>query len=121
MSTATKKRFDLQEEMGITVARSTSHKIIEDVWIQEAGAEMLRWLSEGRNKIVLDFASVEYMSSAFFGKLINLDTKTKARGGKLVLCNLIATVYEVFVITRLDRMLCIKKTLEEALAEFGQS
>jgi anti-sigma B factor antagonist len=67
---------------------------------------------------VLNFSSVGFMSSAALGKLITLDKKVKAKGGVLKLCNIKPEIYEVFAITRLDRLFDIKKDESEALAAF---
>ena len=73
---------------------------------------------DGRKKVVLDFANVEYLSSAALGKLITMDKKTKGAKGKLRLCNIRPDIYEVFTITRLDKEFDIKADEAEALAAF---
>ena len=69
-------------------------------------------------KIVLDFSNDEYFSSARLGTLITMDKKTKAANVKLRLCAIPPQIYEVFVITQLDRKFDIKPALEEALKDF---
>lgn len=51
--------------------------------------------------VVLDFRSVNYLSSVAFRPLLSLRRKLKERGGRLVLCGMSQPVAEVFHVTRL--------------------
>jgi anti-sigma B factor antagonist len=44
------------------------------------------------------------MSSAALGKLINLHKKLTGVKGKMSMCNVIPQIYEVFTITKLDKI-----------------
>jgi anti-sigma B factor antagonist len=113
------RRLDVNEVGDVTVVRFRDHKIIEDVNIQELGQEMFRLVeTDGRHKLLLDFSSVDFLSSAALGKLITLDKKTKAHGGFLKLSNIRAEIYEVFAITKLNRLFDIRKDEADALAAF---
>jgi anti-sigma B factor antagonist len=59
----------------------------------------------GESHLLLDFTNVEYISSAELGTLIGLHKKVKASGGRLTLFNLNVDVFEVFAITRLEKLL----------------
>ena len=84
------------------------------------GEELLSLVEvENRDKILLDFANVEFLSSAALGHLIKLEKRSKAKGAQLVLANIKDTIYEVFTITRLDKVFNIQKTLKDGLAVFG--
>ncbi len=50
---------------------------------------------------VLDFRTVQYLSSAGFRPLLSLSRQVRERGGRLVLCNLQPQVEEVFAVTHL--------------------
>ena len=52
------------------------------------------------------------------GKLITMHKKVKANSGMLKFCNIRPEIFEVFAITRLDRLFDIKKDEEEGLAAF---
>ncbi|MEZ5950468.1 MAG: STAS domain-containing protein [Planctomycetaceae bacterium] len=65
------------------------------------------------------FPNVEYLSSGFaLGKLITMDKKVKANAGKLRLCAIRPDIYEVFAITKLNKLFDIKDTQEDALQGF---
>ena len=113
------RRLDVNEVGYVTVVRFRDHKIIEDINIQELGQEMFRLVEiDGRHRLLLDFASVDFLSSAALGKLITLDKKMKAHGGVLKLANIRAEIYEVFAITKLNRLFDIRKDEADALAAF---
>ncbi len=113
------RRLDVNEVGDVTVVRFRDHKIIEDVNIQELGQEMFRLVeTDGRHRVLLDFSSVDFLSSAALGKLITLDKKMKAHGGVLKLSNIRAEIYEVFAITKLNRLFDIRKDEADALAAF---
>ena len=73
---------------------------------------------ETERDVLLDFAAVTVVSSMMLGRLIELKEQITARGGKLVLCNLQASVYQVFALTRLTRSFDIKADRAEGLAAF---
>ncbi|NJS35896.1 MAG: STAS domain-containing protein [Brachymonas sp.] len=68
-----------------------------------------------KRKLVLNFSNVEYMSSAALGKFITLNKKVQAAGGRLILCNISPAIYEVFEITKLDKLFVIKGDEEAAI------
>ena len=113
------RRLEVHEVGDVTVVHFRDHKIIEDMGIQELGQELFHLVeTEGRKKIVLNFALVDFLSSAALGKLITLDRKVKTHGGKLRLCNIRREIYEVFAITKLNRLFDIKNEEGDALGDF---
>ena len=73
---------------------------------------------EKKSKLVLNFTKVDFLSSAALGKLITLDKKVKAASGKLKLSNIRPEIYEVFAITKLNKLFDIKTDEAEAIAAF---
>jgi anti-sigma B factor antagonist len=71
-----------------------------------------------KTRLLLNFQQVEFLSSAALGKLITLDKKVKARGGKMKLSNIRPEIYEVFAITKLNKLFDIKDDEADALAAF---
>ena len=113
------RRLDVNEVGDVTVVRFRDHKIVEDINIQQLGEEMFHLVEvDNRDKLLLNFSSVDFLSSAALGKLITLDKKMKAHGGTLKLSNIRAEIYEVFAITKLNRLFDIKDDEADALAAF---
>lgn len=103
----------------VTLVRFVDRKIIDAASIQEMGDELFSLVDrEGHTRLLLSFASVEFLSSAALNKLIMLERKVKTKQGKLRLCGLKPEIMEVFVITRLNKMFDIKGDENEALAGF---
>ena len=113
------RRLEVNEVGDVTVVRFRDHKIVEDINIQELGQEMFRLIEvDSRDKLLLNFSAVDFLSSAALGKLITLDKKMKAHGGTLKLSNIRPDIYEVFAITKLNRLFDIKDDEADALAAF---
>ncbi len=113
------RRLQITDVSEVCVVRFRDQKIIEDINIQEWGQELFHLVDvENRQKVLLNFAGVDFLSSAALGKLITLDKKVKARSGVLKLCNIRPEIYEVFAITKLNRLFDIRDEESEALASF---
>ena len=116
---AAHRRLEVTEVGEITVVRFVDRKILDEAAIQELGRELFQLVEEeGRRNVLLNFSSVEFLSSAALGKLITLDKKVKANDGKLKLSNIRPEIYEVFAITRLNKLFDIKEDEADALADF---
>lgn len=110
------RRLDIEEVDGVTIATFVDKKILDEGNIQIIGNQLFSLVEdEGRDKIVLDFANVEYLSSAALGKLITMDKKVKSAKGKLRLCSVRPDIYEVFAITKLNKLFDMRDTREQAL------
>ena len=113
------QRLEVTEVGEVTVVRFFDRKILDEATIQELGRELFQLVEEeGRRSVLLNFSSVEFLSSAALGKLITLDKKVKSHNGKLKLSNIRPEIYEVFAITRLNRLFDIKEDEADALAAF---
>ena len=110
------RRVDIEEVGDITVATFVDKKILDEGNIQIIGNQLFSLVEEdGREKIVLDFSNVEYLSSAALGKLITMDKKVKSAKVKLRLCSVRPDIYEVFAITKLNKLFDMRDTREQAL------
>lgn len=113
------RRLDIEEVGDVTIARFIDKKILDETNIQVIGNQLFGLVDEdARKKIVLDFTNVEYLSSAALGKLITMDKKVKGAKGKLRLCCIRPEIYEVFAITKLNKLFDIQEDQEAALESF---
>jgi len=116
------RRIETCQERGITVVTFIERKILEAAHILELGEELLQLVEKDENKdLLLDFSSVEFLSSAALNKLIILDKKVKSKSGQLKLCNMMPEIREVFVITRLNQLFDIVDTREQAMDGFQRA
>jgi anti-sigma B factor antagonist len=119
MASSSTRRIDVEEVDGVTVARFIDRKILDETNIQIIGNQLFSLVEDdGHDKILLDFSNVEYLSSAALGKLITMDKKVKEVRGELRLCSIRPDIYEVFKITKLDKLFKIHDDRDKALEAF---
>jgi len=113
------RRLDVSEVGAVTMVHFRDQRISEDPRIEEMGQELYQLL-EGENctKLLLNFSSVDFLSSAALGKLITLDKKARTRVGTLKMSNISPELSQTFSVTRLDRLFDIARTEADALAAF---
>ena len=113
--------FDVTEIGDATVVRLRSRQIDVDIHSQDfsSGIPSLAEIDK-RQKLLLNFLNVEFLDGgAEISKLISLSRKLKAQGGTLKLSNMTPVVYQIFAITRLDRIFDINEDEADALEAFG--
>jgi anti-sigma B factor antagonist len=95
-------------------------RILDEATIRSVGAEFDKLTLEAAadRKLLLNFAGVDYMSSAMIGQIMRLSKKCKADNVKLKLCSICAQVMEIFKITQLTKVLDIAADEATALAQF---
>ena len=119
MSTARRPRITFEDIGDVTAVKFTDKKILDEQVIQNIGDDLFKLVDElGRKKLLLDFVSVEFLSSAALGKLIRLHQRLASGGGKLILCGISKTIMEIFELTKLDKMLKIVKDEQTGLNAF---
>lgn len=107
------------QEKEVRIVEFTNNKILDEANIAEIGATLNSLIDEtDQPKLLLDFTSVDHLSSAALGMLINANNRIKQRNGQLRLSNIKSQIFEVFRITKLDRLFKIFATRAEALASF---
>jgi anti-sigma B factor antagonist len=103
----------------VSVVEFADRKILEELAIQEIGEELHQVVDcEPSIKLLLNFKNVDHLSSAALGMLIRLNKKVKEQNGDLKLSDINRQIFEVFKITRLNRVFDIHDTADEALAQF---
>lgn len=78
--------------------------------------EMIR--IEKKAKIVLDFSSLEYISSAGLGVLMGFVEETREAGGDIKLASVPEKIYHVLDLLGFPVVFSIRPTVAEAVAEF---
>ena len=109
----------VSQEKDVRLVEFTNNKILDEANIKEIGDGLNALVDERPNpKLLLDFATVDHLSSAALGMLINVNKRVKERNGQLRLANIKPQIFEVFVITKLNKLFRIMPTRSEALASF---
>ncbi len=100
----------------VIVATLVNEKILEESQIQALESSFLPLIEENNPaKLVVDFSNVRFLTSSVLGLLIRLSKKIYESGGVLRLCGIQPKIYEIFKITRLDKVFDIYPTRQEAL------
>ena len=105
-----------------TVVEFQTASLMNPLELEQIGAGLFKLVDEEKHdRLVLDFSKVQYLSSQVIGILLTLNKKlTGAASGitdNLVLCGVGPQLLELLKISRLERILTIKASQKEALAE----
>ena len=107
------------EHSDITKVVFKDRNILEETAIQQIGDELTTLIDASSNpKLLLNFLNVEHLSSAALGTLITVNNKVRQKGGQLRLSNIDKQIYEVFKITKLDKLFQIYDDEPKALGSF---
>src|SRR5206468_920888 len=98
------RHFRFSSRRGITVVVVTDRALIKDQDLAEFAGDLLALVSAGFDRVVLNFAAVERLSSWAVGAVADAARAcAAARGGALRVCGLRAQVASVVALTSLDR------------------
>jgi anti-anti-sigma factor len=95
------------------------HGRVDSSSAPELETHLLGGLGAGKTQLVVDFASVEYISSAGLRVLLMLAKKLQSTGGRLVLCTMPESVRLVFELAGFLPIFEIEETREAAVARVG--
>ncbi len=73
-----------------------------------------RYFTNGPTSLVLDLAKVEFIDSTGLGAILSV-LKRMPKGSELLVCRLNEAVTNMFMLTRMDRVFTICKTVDEAV------
>lgn len=106
-------RTEDREEGDVLIVRPVEQAL--DAYAATSFRErMSSHIQNGRNKIVLDLAMVNFLDSTGLGAIVS-SLKRLDGNGVLVICNANEMVLDVFRLTRMDRVFPIVRTMEDAL------
>ena len=105
---------------GVRVVGFVQSKILDEANITEIGQQVNGLIdADAKPRLLLDFGSVDHLSSAALGMLINANQRIREKNGELRLCDIKRQILEVFAITKLDKLFKIYPDRQAALASFG--
>jgi len=77
-----------------------------------------RLITDKKDKVVIDFAAVDYVDSSGLATLVEILKKLRAYGGKLKLASLSEKVHGLFEITKLNKLFDIADSESSAINSF---
>ncbi|MCC6488082.1 MAG: STAS domain-containing protein [Candidatus Hydrogenedentes bacterium] len=106
----------------ITIGTIQAGSVLDAVNVTQFGKEVLDFVNTHAGvNLLLDFHSVEYLSSAVLTELLRINQACKDAGGGLRLCALNSDISKVFEITNLDKMFVIYGAVDEAVMRYARS
>ena len=118
--TTTGSRLRIEDKDGVTCIGFLDRNILDEANIQQIGDEIGRIIDgQSQPRLMISFDNVDHLSSAALGTLITVNNKISSKDGQLRLANIDSQIYEVFVITKLNKLFQIHDSAEEALSSFS--
>lgn len=109
-------KLKIRKQGAVTIIEFEDRKILEELVINQIGERLGEIIdAESDPRLLLDFRNVEHLSSAALGMLITLNKQLTERQGRLVLANINKDIYEVFKITRLNKLFNIQSNTDDAI------
>lgn len=113
---AAASRLRVHDQSGVTRIEFVDRNILDEANIQQIGDEITGIIdAQPVPRILISFENVDHLSSAALGTLITINNKIRAKGGQLRLADIDKQIYEVFVITKLNKLFEIHETSAQAL------
>ena len=119
MSESSSGALIVQRMADIHIVEFIETNILDQLMIERIKEELLELADRsGHPKMVVSFDNVKHISSAMLGTLMALNKRIKAEKGELRLCGINNELMGVFKLTRLDKVLKIYKSVDEATKKF---
>lgn len=110
-----KPRISVEYAENATVVTFVDEKILEESDIHALQESVMSVVEEAKQlNLILDFCNVQFFSSAVLGLLMRISKKVYEQEGQLRLCNINPRIYEIFKITRLNKIFDIYENVKSA-------
>jgi anti-anti-sigma factor len=108
--------IDLVNMENVALVSFKDNRIMDPARIEQMGKELLSLAEKYQtSELVINFENVRFFSSAAINKLIILEKRVRAGGGKLRLNNLRPEVRDLFNYTKLDSVFNIEDESSNSL------
>jgi anti-anti-sigma factor len=119
MSSAfSRQDLEVEDQGDVAVVRLKSRRLDNEDQIRAVFQHLTGLVDAGRPNLVLNFDKVEFMASVAIGKLVMLNRKVQAAGGRLALCHLSPATDETLEIMHLKDIVQTYDSEQEALRTF---
>jgi anti-anti-sigma factor len=106
-----KEKIVVENGTDVTIVTFEDQTILEDQQIRKLERALMPVIRDNQDKrLVLNFAKVKFMSSAFLGLLVKVHKRVIEAGGHLQLFNLDPKIQKVFEITQLVKIFDIVRS-----------
>ena len=113
-------RLRIADQDGITTVHFIDRNILDEANIKQIGDEISEVIdAQVQPKILISFENVDHLSSAALGTLITINNLVTKKDGQLRLTDIQPQIYEVFVITKLNKLFKIHESVNDGIASFS--
>ena len=105
--------FEIKKEDSILIV-SLNGNLMNKLQIEDLLDEVEFNTNQGVKKLILNLAEMEYRNSTGLSILINIFTQTRNKGGEVIITNIPEKINQLLVITKLNSIFNIEKTVEDA-------
>jgi anti-sigma B factor antagonist len=114
-----KPRIKISYKNKIKVIELLDDKILDEATLADLTESLFSVLTEEETpNIVINFSRVMQMSSSMLGILIRLNKRVAEKGGNLKLCCIIPMLYDIFVLTKINKLFEIYHDEQTAINSF---
>jgi anti-sigma B factor antagonist len=107
--------IDVEPVGDITVVRLSQRTAIYDQIGYELGNFLLKVAESSTGDVVLNFGLVQYLNSVVLGRLFTMHKRLQDKGCRLILCQVMPQLLDVFQILKLPQLLTIYDTEPDSL------
>lgn len=120
MSSQPSQRWFQAEQVGaVTVVRFPHQGSLSGEAVPMIGEELFHLVADlKQTQLVLNLSNVDGVDSAMVGKLVALQKKALAAGGRVALCHVSPELFEIFETVKLPRLIGFYRTEDEAIRTF---
>jgi anti-sigma B factor antagonist len=109
----------VQRRTDVHIIEFMEVRILDQLAIDKIKTDILNMVAEaGVPKFIISFENVKYISSAVLGMLMTVNKHVMGKQGELRLASIDKSLMEVFKLTRLDKILKIFGSTDDALKKF---
>jgi len=112
-------KIKVTQENGISIVELLAEEILDEGTISTISESLFAVVEDHAPvRLLLSFERVKHLSSSALGTLIRLNKRIDETGGKLRLCEIKKNLYEIFTITKLNKLFDIFEDRETAIKSF---
>lgn len=115
MNDAPSQRFHVAYHNGVTVARLNDRWGIDPAAVEEIGNALLHLVKDGNQILLIDFSRMNFFGADLRGRLARIYKELQSRDGRFGICSLSPAMRDQFARLRLDEVILVYDTSEEAI------
>lgn len=115
-------RIEVTHQENVTIIDLLDEEILEEPVINSITESLFSVISDTpKINLLLSFSHVKHFSSSALGMLIRINKRVEESNGQLRLCEIQQTLYEIFTITKLNKLFEIHPERNMAIKSFLKS